>query len=70
MCSADQECKITVFVSNDGCLNFFKENNEVLVPGFGCEGHVVVDIPRSHFKVVRVTFGFIQRQEEKTKNKF
>uniref|UniRef100_A0A8D0HYA3 Small ribosomal subunit protein uS12 n=1 Tax=Sus scrofa TaxID=9823 RepID=A0A8D0HYA3_PIG len=37
--------KITAFVPNDGCLNFTEENDEVLVAGFGHQGHAVGDIP-------------------------
>lgn len=39
------------FHASDGCLNFIEEN-EVLVAGFGREGHAVGDIPGVHFKVV------------------
>ena len=46
--------KITALVPNDGCLNFIEENDEVLVAGFGREGHAVGDIPGVHFKVVKV----------------
>uniref|UniRef100_A0A0N5A8G7 Small ribosomal subunit protein uS12 n=1 Tax=Syphacia muris TaxID=451379 RepID=A0A0N5A8G7_9BILA len=55
--------KITAFVPNDGCLNFievsdgkplFKENDEVLVAGFGRKGHAVGDIPGVRFKIVKV----------------
>nr|XP_059868559.1 small ribosomal subunit protein uS12-like [Delphinus delphis] len=46
--------KITAFVPNDGCLNFIEENDDVSVAGFGRKGHAVVDIPRVHFKVVKV----------------
>ncbi|KAB0340989.1 hypothetical protein FD755_024543 [Muntiacus reevesi] len=41
-CSAHQEWqKITGFVPSDGCLNSIKENDDILVAGFGCKGHVV-----------------------------
>ena len=46
--------KITVFVPNDGCLNFIEENNEVLVAGCSHQGHAVGDIPGVHFKIVKV----------------
>ena len=49
-----KNCKITVFVPNDGCLNFIEENDEVLVAGFGRKGHAVGDIPGVRFKVVKV----------------
>ena len=42
------------FVPRDGCLDFFEENDEVLVAGFGCKGHAVGDISGVHFKAVRV----------------
>ncbi|KAB0372815.1 hypothetical protein FD755_015568 [Muntiacus reevesi] len=42
------------FVSSDGCVNFIKENDEVLVAGFGCKGHAVGDIHGVHFKAVKV----------------
>lgn len=31
--------KVAVFVSSDGCLNFMEGDNEVLVAGFGRNGH-------------------------------
>ena len=40
--------------TNDGCLNFIEENDEVLVAGFGCKGHTVGDIPGVQFQVVKV----------------
>ena len=40
--------------TNDGCLNFIEENDEVLVAGFGCKGHAVGDVPGVLFKVVRL----------------
>ena len=40
--------------TNDGCLNFIEENDEVLVAGFGCKGHAVGDIPGVQFQVVKV----------------
>ncbi|XP_048655865.1 40S ribosomal protein S23-like [Marmota marmota marmota] len=45
--------KITAFIPSDGCLNFIKENDEVLVAGFGPKGHAVGGIPGVHFKVVK-----------------
>ena len=62
--------KSQAFVPSDGCLNFIKENDEVLVAGFGSKGHAVGDIPGVHFKDVKVAsvfFGLLQRQEGKTK---
>ena len=47
--------KITAFVPNDCCLNFIKENDEVLVASFGCKGHAVSDTPGVCFKAVKVT---------------
>ncbi|KAB0340073.1 hypothetical protein FD754_023429, partial [Muntiacus muntjak] len=38
---------------HDGCLNSIKENDDILVAGFGCKGHVVGDIPGVCFKVVK-----------------
>uniref|UniRef100_A0A8C4TDN6 Small ribosomal subunit protein uS12 n=1 Tax=Erpetoichthys calabaricus TaxID=27687 RepID=A0A8C4TDN6_ERPCA len=37
--------KNTAFVPNDGCLNFFEENDEVLLAGFGRKSHAMGDIP-------------------------
>ena len=42
------------FVPRDGCLDFFEENDEVLVAGFGCKGHAVGDVPGVLFKVVKL----------------
>ncbi|KAB0346680.1 hypothetical protein FD754_011537, partial [Muntiacus muntjak] len=42
------------FVLSDGCLNFIEENDEVLVAGFGHKEHAIGDIPRVHFKVIKV----------------
>ncbi|MBN3326548.1 RS23 protein, partial [Atractosteus spatula] len=41
-------------MTNDGCLNFIEENDEVLVAGSGRKGHAVGDIPSVRFKVVKV----------------
>ncbi|XP_029810684.1 40S ribosomal protein S23-like [Suricata suricatta] len=46
--------KITAFLPNDGCLNFFEENNEVVVAGFGHKGRAVSDSSGVCFKVVKV----------------
>ena len=35
-------------------MNFIKENDEVLVAGYGGKGHPVGDIPGVHFKVVKI----------------
>ncbi|KAF8325235.1 putative ribosomal protein S28 [Cantharellus anzutake] len=42
-------------VSNDGCLNFVDENDEVLISGFGRSGKAKGDIPGVRFKVVKVS---------------
>ena len=44
----------SVFLWQDGCLNYIEENDEVLVAGFGRSGHAVGDIPGVRFKVVKV----------------
>ncbi|XP_040854814.1 40S ribosomal protein S23-like [Ochotona curzoniae] len=46
--------KITAFMPNDCCLNFIKENYEVLVAGFRRKCHVIGDIPGVRFKVIKV----------------
>uniref|UniRef100_A0A8B9F2J6 Small ribosomal subunit protein uS12 n=1 Tax=Amazona collaria TaxID=241587 RepID=A0A8B9F2J6_9PSIT len=50
--------KITAFTSRDGCLNFFEENDKVLIADFGRKGHAVGDIPGIPFKVVKVATAF------------
>lgn len=45
--------KLTAFISDDGCLNFIAEKDDVLVAGFGCKGHTVGDILGIHVKAVR-----------------
>ncbi|KAB0338144.1 hypothetical protein FD754_024787, partial [Muntiacus muntjak] len=48
--SAIRKC----FVPSDGCLNSIEENDDIMVAGFGCKGHIVGDIPGVRFKVVKV----------------
>ena len=45
---------IGAFVSNNGCLNYIEENNEVFIAQFGRKGHTMGDIPGVRFKVVTV----------------
>ncbi|XP_045147268.1 40S ribosomal protein S23-like [Echinops telfairi] len=45
--------KITAFVLNDGCCNFVEENEEVLVAGFGRQGHSAGDISGVRFKLLK-----------------
>ncbi|KAG8523454.1 40S ribosomal protein S23 [Galemys pyrenaicus] len=45
---------MTVFVRNDGGLNFTEENDEVLVAEFDSKSHAVGDIPGVYFKVGEV----------------
>ncbi|KAG8510980.1 40S ribosomal protein S23 [Galemys pyrenaicus] len=64
--------KITVFVPNDGCLNFIEENDEVPVAGFGRKGHAVGDIPGVRFKIMgwpftTTTNAFIDTRKVKEK---
>ncbi|KAL3513197.1 hypothetical protein ACH5RR_025914 [Cinchona calisaya] len=47
--------KIAAFVPNDGCLNYIEQNGDVLIVGFGHNGHVIGDIPSVRFKVVKVS---------------
>ena len=46
--------KITAFVPWDGCLNFIKENDNIMVAGMGRAGKSIGDIPGVRFKVVKV----------------
>uniref|UniRef100_A0A2K5D3N9 Small ribosomal subunit protein uS12 n=1 Tax=Aotus nancymaae TaxID=37293 RepID=A0A2K5D3N9_AOTNA len=39
---------------NSAIRKYVRKNDEVLVAGFVCKGHAVVDIPGVHFKVVKV----------------
>ena len=63
--------KKSVFVPNDGCLNFIQKNDEVLVVGFGCKRHAVSDIPGVYFKVVKIAsvslLALHKGKKEKTK---
>ncbi|XP_058575694.1 small ribosomal subunit protein uS12-like [Neofelis nebulosa] len=45
--------KITAFVSNDSCLNFTEENDDVPVGGFGHKGHAISDIPGFGSNIVK-----------------
>ena len=55
--------KITVFIPNDGFLNFIEENDQALVAGFDHNdhndhnGHALGNIPRVPFKTVKVAKG-------------
>jgi small subunit ribosomal protein S23e len=64
--------KITAFVPNDGCLNYIEENDEVLVAGFGRQGHAVGDIPGVRVKIVKVTnvslWGLVRGRKERPRS--
>lgn len=46
---------ITAFALSDGCLNFVKENDDVLIVRFHRKGRAIGDIPGVRFQVVKVT---------------
>ncbi|KAM7528772.1 hypothetical protein LguiB_032182 [Lonicera macranthoides] len=64
--------KIAAFESNDGCLNYIEENDEVLIAGFERKGHAVGDIPGVKFKAVKVSgvslFYLFKEKKEKPRS--
>merc|ERR1712124_18634 len=55
VCSSSRTARRSPLSSNDGCLNFVDENDEVLLAGFGRKGKAKGDIPGVRFKVVKVS---------------
>ncbi|KAJ6778365.1 hypothetical protein OIU74_002208 [Salix koriyanagi] len=57
--------------SNDGCLNYIEENDEVLIAGFG-QSHAVGDILVLDSKVVKVSgvslLALFKEKKEKPKS--
>ena len=46
--------RVTAFVPWDGCLNYIRENDMVMLAGLGRKGKSKGDIPGMRFKVVAV----------------